>query len=89
MRGRELVQELRRRELPQGGWSFGDSRQPSVEATTLAILASAAEFAVTDAVFEPRNPFEPVTKRRPKTGIAVAAGLAVVVTMVFLYFSLR
>jgi len=44
MRGRELVRELRRRELPQGGWSFGDSRQPSVEATTLAILASAAEF---------------------------------------------
>ena len=45
--------------------------------------------AVADAVFEPRNPFEPVTKRWPKTGIAVAAGLAVVVTMVFLYFSLR
>ena len=45
--------------------------------------------AVADAVFEPRNPFEPVTKRRPKTGIALAAGLAVVVTMVFLYFSLR
>ena len=45
--------------------------------------------AVADAVFEPRNPFEPVTKRRPKTGIAVAAGLAVAVTMVFLYFSLR
>jgi hypothetical protein len=44
MRGRELVLELRRRELPQGGWSFGDSRQPSVEATTLAILALAAEF---------------------------------------------
>ena len=45
--------------------------------------------AVADAVFEPRNPFEPVTKRKPKTGIAVAAALAVVVTMVFLYFSLR
>jgi hypothetical protein len=45
--------------------------------------------AVADAVFEPRNPFEPVTKRRSKTGIAVAAGLAVVVTIVFLYFSLR
>jgi hypothetical protein len=45
--------------------------------------------AVADAVFEPRNPFEPVAKRRPKTGIAVAAGLAVLVTMVFLYFSLR
>jgi squalene cyclase len=44
MRGRELVQELSRRELPQGGWSFGNSRQPSVEATTLAILALAAEF---------------------------------------------
>ena len=45
--------------------------------------------AAADAVFEPRNPFEPVTKRRSKTGIAVAAGLAIVVTMVFLYFSLR
>jgi len=44
MCGRELVRELRRRELPQGGWSFGGSLQPSVEATTLAILASAAEF---------------------------------------------
>ena len=44
MRGRELVLELRHRELPQGGWSFGNSRQPSVEATTLAILALAAEF---------------------------------------------
>jgi hypothetical protein len=44
MCGRELVRELSRRELPQGGWSFGGSLQPSVEATTLAILASAAEF---------------------------------------------
>jgi hypothetical protein len=44
MCGRELVRELRRRELPQGGWSFGGSRQPSVEATSLAILALAAEF---------------------------------------------
>src|ERR1017187_9262032 len=43
MRGRELVLEMRRRELPQGGWSFGDSRQPSVEVTTLAILALATE----------------------------------------------
>src|SRR5260370_2549629 len=43
MRGRDLVLELRRRELGRGGWSFGDSRQPSVEATTLAILALAAK----------------------------------------------
>ena len=45
--------------------------------------------AVADAVLKPRNPFEPVTKRRPKVGFAVAAGLSVVVILVFLYFSLH
>jgi len=45
--------------------------------------------AVADAVLEPRNPFEPVTKRRPKVGFTVAAGLSVVVILVFLYFSLH
>ena len=45
--------------------------------------------AVADAVLEPRNPFEPETKRRPKVGFAVTAGLSVVVVLVFLYFSLH
>lgn len=45
--------------------------------------------AVAGAVLEPRNPFEPVSKRRPKAGFAVAVGLAVVVILVFLYFSLQ
>ena len=45
--------------------------------------------AVSDTALEPRNPFEPVTKRRPKAGVAVAAGLAVLLIAVFLYFSLR
>jgi len=45
--------------------------------------------AVSDTLFDPRNPFETVTKRRPKAGVAVAAGLAVLLIAVFLYFSLR
>ena len=43
MRGHELALELRRRELPQGGWSFGNFPQPGVEPTCLAILALASE----------------------------------------------
>ena len=45
--------------------------------------------AVSDTLLDPRNPFEAVTKRRPKAGVAVAAGLAVLLIAVFLYFSLR
>jgi hypothetical protein len=45
--------------------------------------------AVCDTLLDPRNPFEAVTKRRPKVGVAVAAGLAVLLIAVFLYFSLR
>jgi squalene cyclase len=43
MREHELALELKRRQLPQGGWSFGNSLQPGVEPTCLAILALAAE----------------------------------------------
>jgi len=43
--------------------------------------------AVADAVLEPRNPFEPATKRRPKSGIAIAGGLALLLIAVFFYFS--
>lgn len=45
--------------------------------------------AVSDTLLEPRNPFEAAKKRRPKAGVAVAVGLAVVLIVVFLYFSLR
>lgn len=47
-------------------------------------------FAVTvaDAVLEPRNPFE-ATKRRPKLAGAVAASMALLLVMVFTYFSLH
>ncbi len=42
--------------------------------------------AAADALLEPRNPFEPA-KRRPRTGMAVAAGLGIFLIAVFLYFS--
>ena len=45
--------------------------------------------AVADAVLEPRNPFEPATKRRPKSGIAIAGGLALLLIAVFVYFSFQ
>jgi hypothetical protein len=45
--------------------------------------------AVGDAVLEPRNPFEAETKRRPKSGIAIAGGLALLLIAVFLYFSFQ
>jgi len=45
--------------------------------------------AVTDAVLEPRNPFEPATKRRPKLAIAIATSMAFLFVAVFTYFSLH
>lgn len=39
----ELVNELRRRELPGGGWSFSGSPQMSLEATCLAVFSVLAE----------------------------------------------
>jgi hypothetical protein len=43
--------------------------------------------AVADATLQPRNPFEPSTKRRPKIGLALAAGLVLVVAAIFVFFS--
>jgi hypothetical protein len=45
--------------------------------------------AAADALLEPRNPFEPQTRRRPKSGIAIAGGLALLLIAVFLYFSFQ
>ena len=45
--------------------------------------------AVTDAVLQPRNPFAPANRRRPKPTVAIAVSLIVVLTLVFLYFSFQ
>jgi len=43
--------------------------------------------AVNDAVLQPRNPFEPTNKRRPKPAVAIAVSLFAVLALVFSYFS--
>jgi hypothetical protein len=43
--------------------------------------------AVNDAVLQPRNPFEPANKRRPKPTVTIAVSLFAVLALVFLYFS--
>ena len=43
--------------------------------------------ATTDAVLEPRNPFEPTNKRRPKSVVAITLILVLVLSLIFLYFS--
>lgn len=43
--------------------------------------------AVSDATFQPQNPFEPATKRRPKIGVALAAGLLLALAGIFVFFS--
>ena len=45
--------------------------------------------AVTDAVLQPRNSFEPANKRRPKPSVAIAVSLFLVLALVFLYFSFQ
>jgi hypothetical protein len=45
--------------------------------------------AVADATLQPRNPFEPATKRRPQIGLAVAIGLLLTLAGIFLFFSFR
>ena len=45
--------------------------------------------AVTDAALQPRNPFEPANKRRPKPAVAITISLFVVLAVVFLYFSFQ
>jgi type VI protein secretion system component VasF len=43
--------------------------------------------AVSDAVLQARNPFEPKPKRRIKVPVAIAFVLLVVLALVFVYFS--
>ena len=45
--------------------------------------------AVTDAVLQPRNPFEAANRRRPKPAVAIAISLFGVLALVFLYFSFQ
>ena len=45
--------------------------------------------AVSNAVLQPRNPFEPLNKRRPKPAVVIGVSLLVVLAFVFLYFSLQ
>lgn len=45
--------------------------------------------AVNDAVLQPRNPFEPANKRRPKPTLTIAVSLFVVLALVFFYFSFQ
>lgn len=43
--------------------------------------------ALNDAVLQPRNPFEPANKRRPKPTVAIGVSLIVVLALIFFYFS--
>jgi hypothetical protein len=45
--------------------------------------------AVTDAVFEPRNPFEPANKRRPKPVVVITLILVLILALIFFYFSVH
>ena len=44
---------------------------------------------VADTTLQPRNPFEPSSKRRPKIGLALAASLLLVVAAIFVFFSVH
>ena len=43
--------------------------------------------AVTDALLEPSNPFEPTQKRKPQASITITALLIGVLALIFVYFS--
>ena len=43
--------------------------------------------AVRDAVLQPRNPFEPANKRRPKPALAIVISFLLALAFVFSYFS--
>jgi hypothetical protein len=43
--------------------------------------------AVRDAALQPRNPFEPANKRRPKPALAIVIGVFLALVFVFSYFS--
>jgi hypothetical protein len=42
--------------------------------------------AVSDAVLEPTNPFEPKKETSPKAAVAVAISLFLVLALIFVYF---
>ena len=43
--------------------------------------------AVREAVLQPRNPFEPANKRRPKPALAIVISVVLALAFVFSYFS--
>ena len=43
--------------------------------------------AVSDNTLQPKNPFEPEARRKPKAGIALGGGIALVLSAIFVYFS--
>jgi hypothetical protein len=43
--------------------------------------------AVVDNTLDPKNPFECEMRRKPKAGIALGGGLALVLGAIFVYFS--
>jgi hypothetical protein len=43
--------------------------------------------AAAEALLQPKNPFEPKQKRRPKQAVAVGITVFFVLTFIFLYFS--
>ncbi len=43
--------------------------------------------AAANATLEARNPFEPEARGRPRAGIAIGAALALILALVFLFFS--
>jgi hypothetical protein len=45
--------------------------------------------AIAEAVLQPRNPFEPKKKRYPKQAVSIGISVFLVLTLIFLYFSLH
>ena len=43
--------------------------------------------AAAEAVLQPKNPFEPKRKRRPKQAVSVGIAVFCVLALIFLYFS--
>jgi hypothetical protein len=45
--------------------------------------------AVSNALLEPRNPFDSTKRRRPKAPVAIALSLFAILALIFVYFSFR
>ena len=45
--------------------------------------------ALSNALLQPRNPFDPLNRRRPKPAVAIGVSLFVVLALVFFYFSFQ